>query len=915
MNATSCGIQRSVLISAENVIMKKIITTLLLPVLFLFPILLFASPKDTTQAVPKKIYTTEKIPIDQKVNFDGRIDDAVWNNVDWGENFVVHFPNNGEEPQRQTKFKILYDDSYLYVAYRCIDPNPEKIENRLSRRDGFPGDWVRIVIDSYHDLSTAFSFTSSVSGVRGDEFISNNGNNSDSNWNPVWATLTNIDLEGWTAEIKIPLSQLRFGSDDEQVWGFNIIRRDFRADERSNWQWIPQNSSGWVNNFAELHGIKNINPKRQLEIMPYVLAKAETFEKEEGNPFRDGSDIGGSIGIDGKIGLTSDITLDFAIYPDFGQVEADPSQLNLDGFQIFFDEKRPFFVENSNLFDFRVTDSESGGNFNIDNLFYSRRIGQSPSGYHDIQDEFFSDRPDNTSILGSAKVSGKTKKGLSIGILESITAEEITRIDGEGDTELELVAEPLTNYFVGRLAQDFNKGATVVSGTLTSVKRRLTDTGLEDQFHSDAMTGGISLFHSWKEREWQIKANFSLSNVKGSAAKIENTQTSFEHYFDRPDADHLSVDPNKTSLGGNAGTLSLANYWGKDNLSFQTGFTWRTPGYEVNDLGFMNTADEINHFTWVGYRIPKPVGILRRLQINFNESSKWSSGGEHLGASVNVNAHTSFTNSWNMGIGNNFEFKDISAKALFGGPLLRQNRGFFNWIYVNSDNRKKLTYGFWYGKYTPVGSDKGALNINNFNVWASIQPSNALSISIRPSYFAQSRTIQNVSSHQYNGQDRYITGKVDQKTLSMSMRINYSLTPNLSIQYWGQPFISKGNYTEYKFITDALAKNYRDRFELYNDDQISLAEDGDVFYIDENRDGNTDYSFDNPDFNFLQFRSNMVLRWEYKPGSEFFLVWTQSTSGDVDVNKGLFSSLKDDLFSEKISNIFLLKYTYRFLNS
>ena len=273
----------------------------LLPTLLaLYPLMNWAMPRDTTQTVQKKIYTTTQIAAELSVNLDGIINDEVWNRVEWAEDFTVNSPNNGEKPQRQTRVKILYDQSFLYVAYRCFDEEPEKIEDRMARRDYFPGDWVEINIDSYHDLSTAFSFRASVSGVKGDEFITADGNNWDSNWNPIWYMETNIDSDGWTAEIKIPLNQLRFGNEENQVWGFNIMRRDFRADERSTWQHIPRNASGWVSNYAELHGIKNIKPKRQIEIQPYTLAKAETFEKEAGNPFRDGNDFSTNIGLDGK---------------------------------------------------------------------------------------------------------------------------------------------------------------------------------------------------------------------------------------------------------------------------------------------------------------------------------------------------------------------------------------------------------------------------------------------------------------------------------------------------------------------------------------------------------------------------------------------------------------------------------------
>lgn len=857
-----------------------------------------------------RTYQTKQITKESPL-IDGVINDPAWNLVDWGEKFTVIRPNNGDEPKQQTKFKILYDDQNLYIAYHCMHDDPSKIENRLARRDRFPGDWVEVNIDSYNDNSTAYSFTLSVSGVKGDEFVTNNGQDWDSNWNPIWFGKAQIVNDGWTGEMKIPLSQLRFGKEDDYHWGFNITRRDFGADERSSWQFVPQNVAGFVSNFAHLEGIKDIEPKKQIELQPYITSSVKRSPKEEGNPFADGSDTGYNVGLDGKIGVTNDFTLDFTINPDFGQVEADPSALNIDGFQIFFSERRPFFIENANLFENRISNLDAGGPFGSDNLFYSRRIGASPRGRIDIPDNAYVDFESNTSIIGAAKFSGKTKNGLSLGLLESVTAREYATLDMGGERSTQLI-EPLTNYLVASVKQDFRQGETTIGGTLTSVNRDLTGTDLLDQYHKRANSGGINVLHTWKDREWQLNANLIMSTVQGTAAKITDTQQSFEHYYQRPDAEHIEVDDTKTSLNGHGGTISLANYGGSDNLSFQGGVTWRSPGLELNDIGFLNTADQIYYAQWVGYRFPKPFGIFRSFRINYNHYLNWTYDGESLYKAVNTNAHASFTNYWEVGGGLTYEFQDISTKALFGGPKLRQSSGISPWFYWSSDQRKKLTYGMHGFGFRATGKDKGAVKVSSVNIFAAYQPTDALNISIRPRYFEQNRAIQNVSYDSYSNQDRYITGRVNQKTLSMSVRMNYSLTPNVTLEYWGQPFISKGNYSEFKYITDPLARVFTDRFQLYSQDQISADESISEFYVDENRDGVTDYSFGNPDFNFLQFRSNLVFRYEYRPNSELFLVWTQGTTNSGDPDKGLFPSLSDDLFGAEANNIFLMKITYRF---
>lgn len=868
----------------------------------------FSTYAQDTSDLPRKSFTAQRIQEGQSVDLDGQFDEMIWQSIDWGGgDFVVNRPNNGEIPQRQTQFKIAYDKSYVYVAFLCLDESPEEVVKFMARRDRFPGDWVELNIDSYADENTAFSFSISASGVKGDEFISQNGNNWDTSWNPIWYAATGDDPRGWTAEIKIPLSQLRYADQDIQNWGFNVTRRDFRVDERSSFQYLPQNKSGWVSNFADLKGIQGVKPKRQVEIQPYVVTGVN--RAGEASAGVDQNQYINNVGLDGKVGVTPDLTLDFTVNPDFGQVEADPSALNIDGFQIFFREQRPFFVENANLFNFGISNIEAGGNHDNDNLFYSRRIGSSPRGEVNASDEAIIDYPTFTSILGAAKFSGKTRNGLSVGILESITSKEYATIT-DGGVEVDQLVEPLTNYFVGRISQDINNGASQIGGTITHVGRSLDNTGLEDTYHKDAMSGGINLLHSWQDRQWQIKANFVGSRVSGTATKMLETQTSFEHYFQRPDANHLDIDSTATSMTGHGGRLTLANYGGDDNLSFETGLTWRSSGLELNDIGFMNTADEVHHFLWAGYRFPKPFSVFRSFRINYNHYFKWDFSGDFQQNSFNVNFHSNLKNFWSASTGFNVETRDNSTKVLFGGPVFHNPIGLFNWIRIGSDQRKKFRVSLNGGRY--FAFDKDALSNYNINLNFFYQASDRLSIRVSPRFRNQNRTVQNIDLIDFQGEDRYITGRIIQNTFSVAIRGSYNFSPNLTLEYWGQPFISKGNYTEYKYITDPKADEFANRYALFNVSQQDVSESGYVS-IDENLDGNVDYGFSNPDFNFMQWRSNMVLRYEYKPGSEFFLVWSQSTTNDGDPTKSLSDSLQDDLFTESLNNIFLMKWTYRFV--
>ena len=857
------------------------------------------------EVVPKKIYVTASVDENAPPTIDGLLNDPVWNTVEWAGDYIENQPDENTPPSQQTKFKIVYDNKYLYIGVRCMDNEPDKIVKRMSRRDGFDGDWVEFNIDSYHDKRTAFSFTVTAAGVKGDELISENGNNWDDSWNPIWYTRTHVDEEGWTAELKIPFSQIKFSQQEEQVWGLQSTRRFFREEERSLWQRKPIDQPGWVSEFGELHGLRNIEPQKQLEIQPYTVAKGETYEAEAGNPFRTGDETDLNFGLDAKIGVTNDLTLDLTVNPDFGQVEADPSAIALDGFQIFFREQRPFFVENNNIFDFNLSQSQAGNTFGADNVFYSRRIGRNPQGFPSTNSGEFVDQPENTPILGAARFSGKTQNGWAIGVLESVTARRFATIDNNGERREEIV-EPLTNYFVTRLQKDFNERNSYIGGIFTAVNRDALSENVSF-LHRQAYTGGFDFKHQWNDRDWYVGGNINWSHVRGSEEAIQNTQQTITHLFQRVDADHVEVDENRTSLTGTGGNIQIGKQ-GNGHFMFESGGTWRSPELELNDIGFQRQSDDIRHYTWVGYRTLKPDSTFRRVGINYNHWSAWDFGGNHNYLQFNTNSWQNWANNWFTNVGFNYAPIQYSNFALRGGPRLRNSPWVSFWNGINTDNRKKVRFNAFH-------NGRRALD-NSFQSYfvrtgVTYQPFDALRISAFPSYNINNDKLQFVSNIDTNGGVRYLNGKIEQRTLSMSLRVNYNINPNLTIQYWGQPFISRGRYSEFKHVNNATAKVFEDRFLQYDSNQISFA-DG-TYSVDEDIDGNIDFSFGNPDFSFVQFRSNLVLRWEYIPGSEIFLVWSQDVSVSGDPTQGLFSSLNDNIFGQTPQNIFLLKATYRFV--
>tara|TARA_R110002051_G_scaffold66515_1_gene120406 strand:+ start:280 stop:2832 length:2553 start_codon:yes stop_codon:yes gene_type:complete len=848
----------------------------------------------------RREYTTFSIPNNESIVIDGLLLDRAWENVSWDGDFTVFEPDNGGKPSQSTKFKITYDAKFLYLAIKCFDSVPNKIEKRLSRRDSFAGDWIEVNIDSYNDKRTGFSFNVSAAGVKGDEFISQNGDSWDSSWNPIWYTATNIDEEGWSAEMKIPLSQLKFGSANEQIWGLQVHRRYFRGEERSIWQPISLEAPGWVSEFGILKGLKNIEPQKQLEIQPFLVNQYDKYPAQDGNPFRDGQDYKLNAGLDAKIGLTNDLTLDLTVNPDFGQVDADPGAIALDGFQIFFEERRPFFIENKNIFDYEFAD----GN---DNVFYSRRIGRSPQGYTTASSNEFEDAPTNSTILGAAKFSGKTKNGWSLGLLESVTGKMFADVeDVAGNRRSELV-EPLTNYLVARIQKDFNERNSYIGGIFTATNRNLTN---ELNFLRTAgYTSGFDFRHSWKNRNYYLEGNFVSSHITGSQEAIAETQNSITHLFQRVDAGHVEIDPTRTSLTGTGGKLEIGKAGG-GNWRYDGGFTWKSPELELNDIGFLRQADEIKQTAAIQRLFIKPTNFYRRAQIELNQYSTFDFEGNYNRIQYQTEGFINYKNNWWTEIGAAHKPRIFSNTVLRGGPRWRWSQENFGYLFFGSDNRKKLSFTLGY-----VNSQAAEKNfsLERYVLRLNYQPFDAFNLSISSEYEENPNKTQYVTEKEVNGVPRYITGNIDQKTFSTSIRFNYSLNPNLSIQYYGEPFISRGIYSDFNFVNNPIAENLSERVTLYSENQITKTSTSDSYLVDENIDGITDYEIENPDFSFVQYRSNLVLRWEYIPGSEVFLVWSQGVVGSANPYETLGSNLDSQILGQKKDNTFLIKATYRFV--
>ncbi len=852
-----------------------------------------AKPIDKKE-IPQKTYTTKPIKNVAPV-IDGKGDDPAWQQVEWSGDFIQREPHENAAPTQKTAFKILYDNNNVYVLIRAYDTDPDKIVTRMARRDDQEGDFVEILFDSYYDKLSAFVFAVSAAGVKSDGIMNNDGD-TDFTWDPVWYVKTSIDKEGWIAEMRIPLDQLRFSGQHEHIWGLEVARQLSRFQETSLWRQVPKDAGGTVYLFGELKGINGIKPKRQRDIMPYMVAKTESYKKEIENPYSKGHENNLGVGVDGKLGITNDFTLDFTINPDFGQVEADPSQVNLTSFETYYKERRPFFIEGKNVMDFQLT---MGNNqYSSDNIFYSRRIGRQP---HYSPDGDYVKDPQNTRILGAFKLSGKTKDGLSVGVMESFT-DRMYSMTTTNDSEEKVESEPYTNYLVGSVMQDYDKGNTRFGGVITATNRDLSDPTLKDKLPGSAYTGGLRFERNWQDKKYTLQILAEFSAVNGTASAMKLVQESSVHYFQRPDASYVKYDTTRTSLLGHGGTINFMKM-GKGHFQYLVWVTWRSPGLELNDVGYLRKADDIFQVAWLNYRLWEPTKIYRQFNIQSNQWTAWDFGGRSTFKGGNIGINSQLKNYWWVNLFMGLDGPNIDNSVLRGGPSLKLPGGFnFNYSF-SSDDRKKFGYGYWHS--FSFGFNNVSQSID-YGVNFSYRPIDAIKITLNPSFETAYNNMQYVDKVA----ERYVLARIDQRMFSASFRLEYYARPNMSFQYYGQPFIFSGDYSDFKKVTNSMASNYADRIHEYGSDEIQLVNDS--YTVKENGNIINQFSFDNPNFKSFAFLSNLVFRWEYVPGSTVYLVWSQNRSDSDKLANFNFGKDFSNIYKIYPYDVFMIKFSYRF---
>jgi len=852
------------------------------------------------------VHVLHAVEVQGKITLDGVLDEETWARATPIGDFIQRDPDEGREPTERTELRVAFDHAAIYFGVRMFDREPRKIVRRLSRRDDYADcDMFTIQLSPFHDGLTGALFQISSAGVQRDAIISND-TFTDYSWEGVWESAVRVDDLGWCAEIKIPFSQLRFPASGNQLWGINASRFIHRKNETVWLRLVKKNESGMASRMDDLDGIAVPEVHKHLTLMPYVVGRAEFVKPLSPNdPFNDGSRLFGTAGVDIKYGVSSNFTLDATINPDFGQVEVDPAVVNLSAFESYFPEKRPFFLEGANIFNnFGQNGANSSWRFNGQdpNLFYSRRIGRYPQGF--AQGEFVNS-PTGTTILGAGKLTGKTARGWTFGLIEAVTAREFAEVMQNGQHS-ETEVEPLTNYFVGRVLKENGRGG--IGFLATMVQRDLNDSTLKSMLADQAYVAGADgYFYLDSRKDWVVTGKLAGSLVTGSPEAIDGLERSPQHYFQRPDTDHVELKPGATSMKGWSGSVSLNRQGG--NIKVNTALWATSPGFEVNDLGFQTGGDLAGAHFVVQWRKTTVDRWSRSRYLWAAKWWTWNFARQLQGNGWNVEGMIQAKNYWTFWLDSGGHWRTHDQMLTRGGPSAAKPGGGFVETGLQSDSRKWIAIVLDCGyEWNEAGgwAESGTLNF-------ALKPSSFLTISTGPSIGRARDRAQYVTSvpdttatHTFGS--RYVFSELDQTEVSMSTRVNWILSPKMSLQIYMQPLISVGNYWGFK----EFAKPDTFSFLRYGSDVGSIGLDANHQYtVDPDKDGPAaPFSFYDPNFNFKSLRVNAIFRWEWRLGSTLYFVWTQNRQDFS--NPGQFSAGHDisKLFTAPANNILQVRLAY-----
>jgi hypothetical protein len=853
-----------------------------------------AQPSVAAAAAPLRLVHGIRVG-DGDIRIDGVLDEPAWQGPAAGGEFVQRDPHSGSPATERTEVRVLYSAHAIYVGVRAFDSAPDRIRGELVRRDQTSqADEIAVYLDTYDDRRTAFMFAVNPRGsIRDVAYSDDNEFMADPSWDPVWQVRTSIDSLGWSAEFRIPLTQLRFDG-RSATWGLQVHRRIHRAAELAYWAPYTRDASGFVSRFGRITELDGLTQPRRLEVRPYSVLRGRQQPESSGTryaPRRQGS---GDAGFDLQYGITSNLTLDLTVNPDFGQVEADPAIVNLTAFESFLPERRPFFVEGSAF----LTRYIAGGQ-----PFYSRRIGRGPQGWAAAPAGGTVQMPETARILGAGKLTGKTAGGWGLGMMGAVTSEARAVLRDEvGAVHGHEAVEPRTYSLFSRLEKDFRQGRHTVGGIVTALRRDELEP--LSFLPAGAYLTSADGAHRWGRDHYSLTWNVSASHVHGSTDAIRALQRNSLRYYQRPDARHVDYDPERTSLSGYSASVFSAKVAG----------TWRynawyervSPGFSMADLGFQWTADVQTAGVQGMYVRSQPRWIFRNYELNLGGIGNATTDEEITNIFFPfIYASATFRNNWRV-FGNpmNIAWGANCMTCLRGGPSLRTDTRRVHYLGMSTDRRRRVS-----GSLTASGSSSFDSPGSSVSIAPTLflRPNPVLNGSLGIGYFAHDNPTQWVGRVTVAGEPRYVLGALDQRTLQLTSRVNWTLSPRVSVELYAQPFVSAGSYGDYREVADPQARRFADRFRVFGSELQCGARRCEG---DSNGDGTADFGFARPDFNVRQVRSTMVTRWEYRPGSVLFIAWQHGRSGfDPD---GRFGGLDDlrALSGEPADNTLLIKANY-----
>ena len=842
---------------------------------------------------------------------DGRLDEPVWHTARAATDFVQRAPMGGSSASQRSEVRIAYDGVAIYVGVRNFDTAPDSIADQLGRRDAEDifSDWFTVAFDSYGDRRTAFAFAVNPRGVLRDVYLFNDEDD-DILWDAVWNVAARRDNAGWTAEFRIPLSQLRYNAGAagaERLWGINFAREIARHGEESFWSPTPANAPGIVSRFGTLTGLDSLRPASRIELLPYVRTQIETQPPAARNQFIPASRLATSVGGDMRVKLPQSLTLTATVNPDFGQVEADPAVVNLSAFEIFFPERRPFFLENADAFTFGKTRTFNDND--APRFFYTRRIGRPPQRIPSGSDVAAVGVATQTPILGALKLSGTTPSGWQIGSLNAITARENADVLGAGGTVRREAAEPLTNYHVSRLRKLLRGGNAGIGGFVSDVRRDLADSALADRLTSAASIVGIDWESAWQRRTWTVSGVLARSTVAGERAAITRLQRANYRSLQRPDAAHLRFDPARTTLDGHYGSLTVAKTAGDRVLASVT-YEETNPEFEANDAGFQFRSDFRTVSTSLTYRNPLQSRYTREYEMGLFTTVSDNFGGDRIEERVSWNFGATLLNFWELGTFGSFSPETQNDRLLRGGPLALRPQALLARITVNSDPRKPVIFNSQVSRSTDAAGRRRHTAELSFD-W---RPAPQARIRLGPSW-EQERTVDQyvravfdptVVTTPFFGQ-RYIFADVRQQSVRLDTRIDWTFSPWLSLQLFLQPFAASGQFSRFKQFRTPRAFDFAE----YGRDlgTVTPSPSGGVTVDPDGLGPAASFVIPGQDFTLRALRGNAVLRWEYQPGSALFLVWSQQRQQQFDdVRTGIIGEATRT-FADPGRHVFLVKFT------